>query len=345
MRLNNSRVLSVLLAIAFCAVAFSMTSFVYADAGSSGDYALPPDGSGTPAVDQPVETLIPMERPTPEETPTPPPAPTKPPAPVETPVPVESDPPQESGGFDFSGFLTGIGDLFGALTPEQGAFTPDGNLSLIDDFLFSATNEDGEKAEKQFITVQSKNGNYFFIVIDRAGEENNVYFLNMVDEADLFSLMDEPEAEEEPAPAVCTCDDKCYAGHVDTTCQICAVNMTACAGTEPEPEPTPEPEPEPEQKGSAAGTVVVVLLILAVAGGAAYYVLKLRGGKPRPQTAGDDDLDEYDFGDEGEEQADGYADFPRSSDDSEPDAPDPDDKAYWPDSGGYGPDSGDEVPK
>lgn len=326
----KTKLRTVLLAVMFCVAAFFMTSFVYADAGTGGDYALPPDGSGTPAVDQPVETLIPEKRPTPTETPE----------------------LEESGGFDFSELLPGLGDFLDALfpdmstlTPEQGAFTPDGNLSLIDDFLFSATNPDGEKAEKQFITVQSKNGNYFFIVIDRAGDEENVYFLNMVDEADLLALMDEPEAEEEPAPAVCTCDDKCYIGHVDTTCPVCAVNMTACAGKEPEPEPTPEPEPEPEQKGSVAGTVTVIVLILAVAGGAAYYFLKMRGGKPRPQTAGDDDLDEYDFGDEDEEQADGYATFPRSGEDSEAYAPDPDDKAYWPDSGGYGPDSGDEAPK
>ena len=334
----KTKLRTVLPAVMFCVAAFFMTSFVYADAGTSGDYALPPDGSGTPAVDQPVETLIPEERPT--ETP----------EPEITPTPAESDPPEEgngeeNGGFDFSDLLTGIGDLFGSFTPEQGSFTPEGNLSLIDDFLFSATGEDGEKEEKQFITVESKNGNYFFIVIDRAGDEENVYFLNMVDEADLFALMDEPEAEEGPAPAVCTCDDKCYAGHVDTTCQICAVNMTACAGKEPEPEPTPEPETEPEQKSSVAGTVTVIVLILAVAGGAAYYFLKMRGSKPKPQTEGDDDLDEYDFGAEDEEQMDKYVDFPRSGEDSEPDAPDPDDKAYWPDSGGYGPDSEEESPK
>ena len=95
------------------------------------------------------------------------------------------------------------------------AFTPGGNLSLIDDFLFTTTNEDGEKEEKQFITVQSKAGNDYYIVIDRAGDTENVYFLNLVDEADLLALMDDVE-EEEPEPAVCTCGDKCYVGHVDT---------------------------------------------------------------------------------------------------------------------------------
>lgn len=66
------------------------------------------------------------------------------------------------------------------------ALTPDGNLTLIDD-IGSSTGEG-----QQFITLVTKEGNYFYLIIDRneKGEEN-VYFLNLVDEADLFSLMDE----------------------------------------------------------------------------------------------------------------------------------------------------------
>ena len=82
-------------------------------------------------------------------------------------------------------------------TPEP-PFTPEGNLSLIDDIPYQS---------KQFITVQSKSGNYFYIIIDRAAEEENVYFLNMVDEADLLALIEEPKSEPEPAPAVCTCKE------------------------------------------------------------------------------------------------------------------------------------------
>ena len=73
-------------------------------------------------------------------------------------------------------------------TDESLAFTPPGNLSLIDDFLQIEIpgTEDTEQVEKQFITVQSKSGNTFYIVIDRNGETENVYFLNLVDEADLI---------------------------------------------------------------------------------------------------------------------------------------------------------------
>ena len=67
--------------------------------------------------------------------------------------------------------------------------TPDGNLTLVDDIT-------SEKTGKQFITVVSKNGNYFYIIIDRDDEgENTVHFLNLVDEADLLNLMDEEDAQ------------------------------------------------------------------------------------------------------------------------------------------------------
>ena len=220
------------------------------------------------------------------------------------------------------------------------ALTPDGNLSLIDDFLYSTINADGEKEEKQFITVRSKSGAYYFIVIDRAGDRENVYFLNMVDDADLFALMDEEQTEEQPP--VCICDDKCYAGHVDTTCAVCAVNMAACAGIEPEPEPSPEAtesdEPDEPIKGSAGATVLVVLLILAVAVGAAWYVMRVRG-KAKPKTKGAANLDDYDYGADGEEpEEEEYAVFEQADED------DPENGGYWPDSGGYGPDSEGDAP-
>ena len=133
------------------------------------------------------------------------------------------------GGFSVTAYAGGGEDIptndSGVIVEtEPQPLTPDGNLSLIDDI-------EGEAAEdKQFIIVQSKNGNYFYIIVDRAAEgENTVHFLNQVDEADLMALM-EGDSSKAQAPAVCTCKDKCKAGAVNTVCPVCSVNMTECAG-------------------------------------------------------------------------------------------------------------------
>ena len=173
--------------------------------------------------------------------------------------------------------------------------TPEGNLNLEDDI-------DGEAAEdKQFIVVQSRNGHYFYIIVDRAEDgENTVHFLNQVDEADLLALIE----EEEKAPAVCTCTEKCAPGAVNTTCEICAVNMGECAGKEPEPvetDPPEEPDPEPEPvKKSSTGPLLIVL-VLAVAGVGAVAYLKFFK-KKAPDTRGTANLDDYDYGTDDEDE-------------------------------------------
>ena len=203
-----------------------------------------------------------------------------------------------------------MGLMFGSLENAGGeiaengkppfAFTPDGNLTLIDDFLQieAPATEDSARIEKQFITVQSKNGNTFYIVIDRNGDNENVYFLNLVDEADIMALM-EDENGETAAPA-CSCTDKCVVGAINTSCEICRTNMRECAGkgTVIESQPT-EPAKEPDAKKKSANFLpVLVLLIAGVAGGAVYW-FKFR--KPKTKTSGNSDLEDYDFGEDDEE--------------------------------------------
>ena len=201
-----------------------------------------------------------------------------------------------TGGGDFS--LTLNGDELSALLGQFGgsaggsaALTPDGNLSLIDDI--------GTTGGKQFITLQTKAGNTFYLIIDRDDEgEETVHFLNQVDEADLMALTEDGET----APATCTCTEKCEAGAVNTACPVCKDNLTACVGAAPEAEePAETTEPE-EEAGNSMGGLIVFLVVLLIGGGAALYFFKFK--KPKADTKGNDDLDEYDFGEDEDDDED-----------------------------------------
>ena len=182
-----------------------------------------------------------------------------------------------------------LSELFEQLMGGSGdaALTPDGNLSLIDDIGSSA------RSGKQFITVETRNGNVFYLIIDRDDEgEETVHFLNQVDEADLLTLMgdDAPAAE---TPAVCNCKEKCEAGVVNTNCPVCKNNLSECSGKEPVTEPEPEPE-QPEKKSS--GGLLVIVLLLVLAGGGAFAYVKFI--KPKQGVKVSADPDDYDFEDE-----------------------------------------------
>ena len=71
------------------------------------------------------------------------------PAPTETPV-QEEEPPKT----------------------EETPFSVPGNGSLADDKSGDST--------KEFLTVQTKNGNTFFLVLDRSSNKENVYMLSMI---------------------------------------------------------------------------------------------------------------------------------------------------------------------
>lgn len=186
------------------------------------------------------------------------------------------------------------------VTIEQGkGFTENGSAVTRDLLYDKYTN-------KQFITVETRNGEIYYLVIDydkptdEEGEQYETYFLNLVDEADLAALLDDGT---EP---VCTCTVKCQPGAVNTSCEICRNDLYDCAcletvteePEEPEPEPEPEPDPEPQEPEQEKKTnlILPVILLLAAAGVGAVWFFKFR--KNKPDTRGPVDLDDYDYGED-----------------------------------------------
>ena len=83
-------------------------------------------------------------------------------------------------------------DVVTVTDETSGALTPEGNLTLVDDYHTDYSDGSGQ----QFITLVSKSGNTFYLVIDRnAKGQQTVHFMNLVDEADLLSLMEDEDAE------------------------------------------------------------------------------------------------------------------------------------------------------
>ena len=154
--------------------------------------------------------------------------------------------------------------------PPSAALTPDGNLTLVDDY--DEAHADG--SGKQFITLVTKAGNTFYLIIDRDDEgEQTVHFLNLVDEADLLALMDEEEAAKYTKP-------------------------------EPEVQPpaeTQEPEdgedkPDEEKPAPKANPLPALLLVLALLGGGGFfaYTKFFKGGGKKEQAKPDPDADYLD---------------------------------------------------
>ena len=229
----------------------------------------------------PEEPAPPAEPPAPEELvpPAEPPAPEEPLPPAETSAPEETVP-AETAAPEEPAETT---------APEESfELTPEGNLTLIDDY--TLISGDGS-CQKQFITVQSKAGNYFYIIIDRNSEDCNVHFLNKVDEADLMALTEEENGKK---PDVCICTEKCSPGHVNMDCPVCSKDISRCAGEEPAATeaPTEEPAASTEDKKGGSSMPLIILGVVLVAGIGAAAFLKFRKKKPAPDID-EDAFDDY----------------------------------------------------
>ena len=175
---------------------------------------------------------------------------------------------------------------------ETQPLTPDGNLEIVDDIVHE---------DKQFITVKSRSGAEFYIVIDRSRDSDNVYFLNQVDDVDLFALL------EDDSSANCSCKEKCTVGAVNSDCFVCRMDMKSCKGKVSEVKSEPISDSEPAETEKKSDIFPVILVVGVIGGGAVIGFLKLRKNKPKAASVPDfdDDTDDQDFVEDETEVDDG----------------------------------------
>ena len=195
----------------------------------------------------------------------------------------------EEGGDAAGGRVTGTADS----ESGDGVLTPSGNMSLVDNV------NESDKENLDFMTVTSKDGHVFYIVIDHSGNAENVYFLNQVDETDLMVLMtdEEKKAIEENAGTE-TDTEKAVTPTVKTDSEETDTDQAA---TSDKQDVVSNAMNNNLIMGAVFGAIGLVLI-------GAYYFLKIRPKKK--DSSIEDDLEFYDDEEyENEDDADAEPQF------------------------------------
>lgn len=169
-------------------------------------------------------------------------------------------------------------DVVTVTDETSGALTPEGNLTLVDDYHTNYSDGSGQ----QFITLVSKSGNTFYLVIDRNSKgAQTVHFMNLVDEADLLALMEEEDAD-------------AYTAEKEAAAKAEQDKLKAEEEAKKAAEKAEKAADAPKENKVtkyAAGFLGVVALIALVAGGGAYFFIQQKNKKQAEKEAIDPDAD------------------------------------------------------
>lgn len=149
---------------------------------------------------------------------------------------------------------------------------PEGNGALLEDVSDDVVN-------RQFLSIQSKNGNTFYIVIDKDSKgKQNVYFMNLVDEYDLMAFAEKFPEEVQPELK----DDEESSAETDKDGNSVKSDES-------------QTDKDTKTKSSGGNPMLIIILVLAAGGGAFYYFKALKPKKgikaPKQDDYGDEDED------------------------------------------------------
>ena len=154
-------------------------------------------------------------------------------------------------------------------------FTPDGTGTVVD----NATDEDG----KEFFTITTPSENVFYLVIDRnAKGQQTVHFMNLVDEADLLTLMEEEDAEAYTAEKEAVAQAELERKLAEEEAKKAAEEAAASGAEQPK---------ENKITKYAAAFLSVLALVGLTAGSGIYAFMKQKQKKQAEKEALDPDAD------------------------------------------------------
>ena len=155
-------------------------------------------------------------------------------------------------------------------TSNETSSLPEGNGALLEDVSDDVVN-------RQFLSIQSKNGNTFYIVIDKDSKgKQNVYFMNLVDEYDLMAF-----AEKFPEEVQSELKD--------------GAESSSETDKDGNTVKSDESQTDKDTKTKSGGNPMLIIILVLAAGGAFYYFKALKPKKgikaPKQDDYGDEDED------------------------------------------------------
>ena len=170
-----------------------------------------------------------------------------------------------------------------------------------------------EKSEtgKEFYTIQTASEKVFYLIIDRDGEEEVVYFLTEVTENDLLNVTaDNSDTLPQNSAALESAIPVTEGALSNNNGEQETEEEPAEEAAEDGEENTEEPEPEPEKTGENPAATYIILGIVAVAAiGGGYYFKVAKKKKEEFLDEDDDEEDEEEEYDDDEENEDSEDDF------------------------------------
>ena len=166
---------------------------------------------------------------------------------------------------------------------------------------------------KEFYTIQTASDKVFYLIIERDGDEEMVYFLTEISENDLLNATTDnsetlPKNSAALESAIPVSDSALPNNNAETGIEDVMEELPE-DGEESTEESTEEPEEQPAQPNNPMGIYIVLGIIAVICVGVGYYFKVVKKKEEQFLDEDDDDEDEEEVLEDDEENEDTEEDF------------------------------------